>query len=94
MWLSVLVSVIAVGLTLAAIYFIYAKIQHPSVIFAGNRRLDDFVQDAYMSLIQSEPPPMFRSNKCSCTAGLVSPSHGYSRFVQILVEPMELNISH
>jgi len=70
MWLSVLASIIAVGLTLAAIYFVYAKIRHPCVITAGNRRPGDFVQDAYAALIQSEPPPTFRNSKCTCTAGL------------------------
>ena len=71
MWLSVLASILAVGFTLAAVYFTYIKIRHPSVIPAGNRRVDDFVQDAYASLIQSEPPPTFRNNKCTCTTGSV-----------------------
>ena len=70
MWLSVLVSLLAVGLTFAAIYYTYIKMRHPSVIFGGPRRVDDFVQDSYASLIQGEPPPTFRNNKYTCSTGV------------------------
>ena len=69
MWLSVLAAVLAVGLTFAAIYKTYVKIRHPMVIFGGKRRVGNFVQDSYASLIQGEPPPTFRNNKCSCSSG-------------------------
>ena len=70
MWLSVLASLLAVGLTFAAIYYTYIKMRHPSVIFGGRRRVEDFVQDSYASLIQGEPPPTFRNNKCTCSTGV------------------------
>ena len=69
MWLSVLGALITVGLTFAAIYYTYIKISHPSVIVGRNRRVEDFVQDSYASLIQGEHPPNFQSGKCTCSAG-------------------------
>ena len=72
MWLSVTASVLAIGFVLAVIHRIYSKVNHWSLIRADNRRASNFVHDAFASLIQSEPPPNFRNNKCTCSAGFVA----------------------
>lgn len=60
MWLSIIASVISVGVTFLTVYYVYMKMHHPDVIFAANRRIHDFIMDALASLIQGEQPPMFR----------------------------------
>jgi hypothetical protein len=68
MWLPIIASVAAVGLSLSVIYFTYTKIQHPDVVFSSRKKVLDFLQDSFASLIQGEPPPMFKTRP-TCSAG-------------------------
>jgi hypothetical protein len=57
-----------IGLTLAAIYFVYLKLRHPNVLFSDKKKVPEFIFDSFASLVQYEHPPNFR-NKSSCSAG-------------------------
>jgi hypothetical protein len=75
MWLSIIASVITIGISLFFIYFIYLKMNHPDVIFAANRKIHDFIMDSLASLIQGEQLPMFRVRP-TMSAGILA----YDRF--------------
>lgn len=75
--MSVLASVIVIGIVNGTVYFIYVKLEHPSVIPDGNKRMPHFVQDSFATLIQYEPPPNFKNDNCSCSAGYLLKSMKY-----------------
>ncbi len=71
MWLAIFGSVGLIGITLAAIHFIYAKIDHPDVIISATKKVTDFIHDAFASLVQHEKPPNFKIRP-KCSAGMLN----------------------
>lgn len=69
MWLAVILSVIAIGLTLSVIYKYYKKMRHPIFMETANKNPADSVHDAIASLVQGEHPPNYKSDKFLCSAG-------------------------
>jgi hypothetical protein len=68
MWLSIVGSILSIGSSLFVVYFVYAKIRHPDLLFASRKTFLDFIKDSLASLVQSETPPMFKI-KPTCSAG-------------------------
>ena len=69
MWISVIGAVVLIGMANALIYQIYIKMSHPNVRQEAKKGPAYFVQDAFATLIQYEPPPNFMNEKCSCSSG-------------------------
>ena len=72
MWLSVIASVIAIGLTLSVIYKYYKKMRHPIFMETANKNPADSINDALASLLQGEHPPNYKSDKFLYSAGKTS----------------------
>ena len=68
MWFAIFGSVSLVGIALAVIHFVYAKIDHPDVVISATKKVTDFIHDSFASLVQSEKPPNFRIRP-KCSAG-------------------------
>jgi hypothetical protein len=68
MWMAVVGSIIVIGLSLAAIYFAYLKMNHPLLIFSAKKRVEDFIMDSYAALIQYDRSVCFH-HKPSLASG-------------------------
>jgi hypothetical protein len=69
LWIAIFGSVVLIGLTLCAIYLVYSKIYHPDLKISASKKLSDFVQDSFASLVQCEQPPNFEI-KPTASAGM------------------------
>ena len=58
------------GACYAFVYKIYIKIDHPDVIFASRKNIVGFIQDSFASLVQFEPPRVFKA-KATCSSGYI-----------------------
>ena len=70
MWLSVLASVIAIGLTIGAIYTMYTRIQHPQVVEIEGKTIAEYQLESVRFLIQNEAFDGFET-KAHCSSGLL-----------------------
>ncbi len=69
LWLAIFGSVSLIGTMLALIHSMYAKINHPDVVKSATKRVIDFIQDSFASLVQNEKPPNFNIRP-KCSAGV------------------------
>ncbi len=44
MWLSVLASILSIGVSWSIVYFVYLKIRHPDVIFSARKNILDIIK--------------------------------------------------
>ena len=68
MWLSVLITVLAVGATFTVIYNVYYKIDHPLLIRIAGKSTMDFFLDPIALMIQFAAMPTFK-DRASFSAG-------------------------
>jgi hypothetical protein len=68
MWCSVIASILSIGASYFVIYKIYIKVQHPDVVFESRKNVPDFIQDSFASLVQFEPPTVFKTRP-TCSSG-------------------------
>jgi hypothetical protein len=69
LWLAIFGSVSLIGLSLAMIHSVYEKIDHPDFLKSASKKIPDFIQDSFASLVQNEKPPNFKS-KPKCSSGI------------------------
>ena len=68
MWLSVLASVLSIGVSWSIVYFVYIGIHHPDVVFSARKNILDIMKDSFAALTQCEQPPIFNVRP-TCSAG-------------------------
>ena len=70
MWLSLIASVLALGVTFWAIYKVYLTIHHPDVVYSDQSSVLDFVNNTFNGLLQADTSPNFEV-KPKCSAGIM-----------------------
>ena len=75
---------VCIILQYAVIYNIYIKIQHPDVVFTLRKNIIDFIQDSFASLVQFEPPQVFKTRP-TCSSGNFFSNFMHRTFFQFLL---------